>query len=208
MNWQNFKGSTPLHFAVSGRHQKSTIQLLLESGANVNTADKQGVTPLMRAVRRSSVFLVEIESGTHGYDNTDRIDVEKAKCLEPVRLLLEAGARINNRDYQTRNALDTAFDYSPSQPDKYHSDLQMLLYAAGEKLEDQTVSQQDWRTDIPDFFRELRENLDLKHLCRETIRKHLIHVDPHTHLFGRIPTLGLPSLVNDYLLYDYSLDPI
>ena len=48
--------------------------------------------------------------------------------------------------------------------------------------------------------------LCLKHLCREAIRNHLLKVEPHTHLFGRIPQLGLPSLVNEYLLYDISLN--
>ena len=38
------------------------------------------------------------------------------------------------------------------------------------------------------------------------IRKHLPHLDPRTHLFGRVPRIGLPSLLTDYLLYDMSLD--
>ena len=35
--------------------------------------------------------------------------------------------------------------------------------------------------------------LHLKHICREAIRKHLLNLDPHTHLFGRVPRLGLPT---------------
>ena len=48
--------------------------------------------------------------------------------------------------------------------------------------------------------------LNLKHLCRETIRKHLLKLDPHENLFHRVPRLGLPTLISDYLLYNQTLD--
>ena len=48
--------------------------------------------------------------------------------------------------------------------------------------------------------------LELKHICREAIRKHLLELDPHQHLFGRIPKLGLSSVLMNYLLYGESLD--
>ena len=48
----------------------------------------------------------------------------------------------------------------------------------------------------------------LKNLCRETIRKHLLNLDPHENLFHRIPRLEgiLPILLIEYLLYDMSLE--
>ena len=48
--------------------------------------------------------------------------------------------------------------------------------------------------------------LNLKHLCRETIRKHLLQLDPHENLFHRVPRLGLPALLQRYLLYNQTLD--
>ena len=45
-------------------------------------------------------------------------------------------------------------------------------------------------------------SIELKPLCREAIRKQLLEEDPHgENLFTRIPKLGLPSIINDYLLY-------
>ena len=44
------------------------------------------------------------------------------------------------------------------------------------------------------------------YVCRETIRKHLLKLDPHTHLFDSLPKLGLPSSVTEYLLYGETLD--
>ena len=103
-----------------------------------------------------------------------------------------------------RNALELACLHPDTQNCKKYS--YMFLYAIGEILDCDKLKDDK----IAEYFQKLKENLkdnlDLKHLCREAIRKHLIDVDPHEHLFGRIPELGLPSLVTEYLLYDYSLD--
>ena len=69
----------------------------------------------------------------------------------------------------------------------------------------------DWYGDItqipvPDYLLHEDQKLSLKHLTRELIRKHLINIDPHENLFGRIPQLGLPSSLTKYLLYNMSLD--
>ena len=46
----------------------------------------------------------------------------------------------------------------------------------------------------------------LKHICRQVIRKHLVELDPHQRLFGRIPKLGLPRSLTSYLLSEMSLE--
>ena len=76
----------------------------------------------------------------------------------------------------------------------------MLLYAAGETLEG-TEEQK-----IPEELKFEEEKLQLKHICRMAIREHLLKLDPHQHLFGRIPKLGLPSALNRYLLFNISLE--
>ena len=47
---------------------------------------------------------------------------------------------------------------------------------------------------------------NLKHLCREAIREHLLHLDQHKNLFQRVPRVGLPALLQSYLLYWQTLD--
>ena len=76
----------------------------------------------------------------------------------------------------------------------------MLLYAAGETLDGTEEDK------IPQELKFEEEKLELKHICREVIRKHLLKLDPHQHLFSRIPLLGLPSALNKYLLFNQSLD--
>ena len=48
----------------------------------------------------------------------------------------------------------------------------------------------------------------LEHICRDTIRKHLLHLDSHSNLFGRVPRLGLPSTLTDFMLYSQSLESV
>jgi len=69
------RNATPLHYAADGsvispdwdpKQQVKTIQLLLKSGANINAQDKNGATPLHRAVR--------------------------TRCSAAVKMLLESGA--------------------------------------------------------------------------------------------------------------------
>ena len=43
--------------------------------------------------------------------------------------------------------------------------------------------------------------LSLKNICRKVIRKTLIEMNPRRNLLQTVPKLGLPSSLNDYLLY-------
>ena len=83
---------------------------------------------------------------------------------------------------------------------KRERDICRLLFAAGETLDG--IPDEE----IPDCLKFDDLQLELKHICREAIRKHLLSLDPHTHLFGRVPRLGLPSLLTEYLLYQQTLD--
>ena len=71
-----------------------------------------------------------------------------------------------------------------------------VLFAAGEITDEK----------VEDIFGLSNADTGLKHLCREAIRKHLLGVDANVNLFQRIPKLGLPSLLVNYLLYHTSLD--
>ena len=48
--------------------------------------------------------------------------------------------------------------------------------------------------------------VSLKRQCRLTVREHLLKLDVNGNLFHRIPLLGLPQILTQYLLYNVSLD--
>jgi ankyrin repeat protein len=65
----NRRGQQPLHYAVDGspgssswdpRAQVAAVDALLALGADVNAADKNGTTPLMRAVRNRCALAVGV----------------------------------------------------------------------------------------------------------------------------------------------------
>ena len=81
----------------------------------------------------------------------------------------------------------------------------LLLFASGEMVNTEQIEEIKNSGHAFVISRCFEDDLDLKHLCREAIRKHLTNLDPHRHLFGRITQLGLPKAIVEYLLYDVSL---
>ena len=201
VNQRNNDGKTPVYGSLIYPPEKAflSFHVLMELGVDVNIADATGVTPLMTATKFCFIVHNMVCRGCP----TTEIESETVRCIDRICCLLKNGAQIGRRDHLGRDSLQVTFQPNP----KGTKDIQMLLFAAGETPGGPTVLTGDGRiTDIPKFFTELTENLDLKHLCREAIRKHLIVVDPHQHLFERVPQLGLPSLVTEYMLYYCSLD--
>ena len=49
------------------------------------------------------------------------------------------------------------------------------------------------------------EEMSLMDLSRQCIRKHLLQMSP-VNLFVRVPQLGLPTLLQEYLLFNVALD--
>ena len=123
------------------------------------------------------------------------------KNISSVRLLLEAGAEVNKRNFKGHNALIYHIDrhcYLP--PD---GDICMLLLAAGETVDDTTTEVLREMKGI-DYFFDNEKKLDLMHLCRETIRNQLLWVS-QLNLFVRVSKLGLPPSLSKYLVYDLSV---
>ncbi len=143
----------------------------------------------------------------------------RAYCKTPRALTDRDGARFGAVDHMKRGTFlgpETA----------------LLLYADGEFTEGTTKAKMDvrhreWTVRGPgsssgevkkfslwerngsrtflDFLGLGEVKLRLKHLCREAIRRHLIELEPTAHLFRRIPLLGLPPSVTDYLLFHQTL---
>ena len=126
--------------------------------------------------------------------------VQDVNCC---RLLLKHNVRINGSDQYGRNAIITHLQqYRP-----INMDICSLLYAAGEDTPNVVKRRCDNESIIvADYLPQIQIKFDLKHLSRAAIRKHLIDLDPHTHLFGRIPRLEIPHTLHGYLLYGQTLD--
>ena len=176
------------------------LELLLEAGADVNATDNDG---------RNALLLRE------HYDYNEHYIGYMNRYPKFIKRLLRAGILVNKfKRSQGKNALGILLDYKfkyQNATDYYmtfmginteinYDAASILLYSAGETLEGTEEDK------IPEVLKFEEEKFQLKHMCRMAIRGHLLSLDPHSNLFGRIPELGLPAIVTEYLLFNMSLD--
>ena len=227
VNKTNEDGESPISLAADilpGNIQYACLDFLISAGADVNTTDENG-NPIINIVsRRGGVkeLGLLIEAGTDvnssdEYNNTPLIIVARngiSHQVKKVALLLRSGANINMHNKSDFNALTGHIDSQRNCVTKnVGMEMNMLLFAAGEIIENswlEYVGDDQYiigiEIHVPDYLLNTELKFCLKHLCREAIRKHLLHLDPHRHLFGRVPRIGHPSLVTEYLLYNQTLD--
>jgi ankyrin repeat protein len=130
---RNRRGAEPLHYAADANHwdptaQAETITYLLSVGADPDAADRSGVSPLHRAVRTRSLAAVRalLDGGANprqpnktgstplhlAVQTTGRGGSGSPHAREQqagiVRLLLERGARVADRDGRRRTVPQAA----------------------------------------------------------------------------------------------------
>ena len=177
MNIQDNKEYNALMKASKHGH-KDCIKALLEAGASVNTATTFDCTALIMAAASNDI--------------------------SSVRLLLESGAYVNHTTINgisgiqysmlIRGACDEQDGTAFGNKKKKQEEIITLMFGAGEMFK---------RSFVGKF---VESEFCLKVTCRDTIRKHLLDLNSHEHLFNRIPRLELPHSLSDYLLYHMSLD--
>lgn len=130
---RNRLGAMPLHYAADTNHrdpaaQARTIACLLLAGANPDASNRLGVTPLHRAVRTRSAAAVKalLDGGadarkknrsgstplhlavqTTGKSGSGSERARQAQA-EIIRLLLDAGAKLTDRDARGRSVRQAA----------------------------------------------------------------------------------------------------
>ena len=185
-------GETALVEAIEGADDRC-VELLITSGADVNIQSTEGEPALFPAVREGLYIEELIKAGADVNYRASMLLSQAANTgrLTTLQSLLRAGITINT------SAPSVLTSYLVSQGHT-NTNVVLTLAAGGEKIDETKVQ------NIPEYLKP--KATCLKHLCREAIRKHLLNLDPHTHLYYRIPSLPLPSLITDYLLYNMSLD--
>lgn len=115
-------GEGALHILVR-KHNVTWMQYLIQQGANVNIADKKGVTPLVLACQTGWLQGAEMLIDAHA-----KVDVPNATGETPLiaavhrrdtammRLLLKGGANPDRADSSGRTARDYALLDGPNSP--------------------------------------------------------------------------------------------
>ena len=133
------------------------------------------------ADRHGSTALTNVASSWDGED------------LQMLRFLLSIGVKINFVGFRG-NALTTCLHLREERRESA-----LLLFAAGETIDESAVKR------VPKYLQP-EKDINLLDICRGRIRQHLLTLDPHAHLFDRVPLLGLPATVTNFLVHNQTLD--
>ncbi|PHQ25220.1 hypothetical protein CLH62_12815 [Marinobacter guineae] len=119
--------------SAAGNGEKRRVQLLLSAGANVNTSDRDGFTPVMRAAESGHLSVVKVLLSAGANVNVSQggesllMKIVASGDLLTAEMLLAAGADVNFRADSGKTALDMARATN-------NRDLEMLLVQAGATL--------------------------------------------------------------------------
>ena len=172
-------GYTALMHA-SRNHFPESVAVLINAGADVNMTNRERYSALILAVKSDSTTTVDYVIAAKAdvnYKVSTLLDFATSGSVATMKSLLRAGIPINTP------RLKVPPQYTSKMRQNVESTI-LLRKAAGECLE----------------FEETEFNL--KSQCRKAIRNHLLNLDPHTHLFCRVRKLGLPKLLQRYLVYN------
>ena len=220
VNMTDNAGWTALMYATL-RKSPDVMRALIDAGADVNARNINDHCALTQAAMRSFDEGVEILLEAAGKTDPTRSYLPVLSSVEfnsqtlklsTIKLLLRTGIKINVIHQYYNNTLTHYIVDCKRFYNRLNKDICMLLFAAGERVTGPVVEgRRTYNHDIveaqvPEYLLHKDLQMCLKHLCKEAIRNHLLELDPHTHLFGRVPRLGLPKSLMEYLLYNQTLD--
>ena len=195
--------------------QDGSADVLIHTGADMSVILTSGEAALFSAVSNCYVDCVisllsagvDVNNVTKCYSSALMVAAAAgAGSFTCMKLLLTVGAYVNKTNVNGKNGLQICI--ARNRDKTKEKSTCMLLYAAGEYI-DTTAEHFTFlgeRHPIPEYLKQAGQALSLKQTCRITIRRHLIYLNPHLHLFGRISELKLPSLMASYLVFGMALD--
>ena len=215
VNGKDDNGVSVLMNAAS-KGKLESIRILVHAGVDINAVSDIKSTALLFAAENGNVNCMKylIRKGAdmnacNYHKGTALHYVAQQGRIQTVLILLRAFAHINIKNVGGQSALETHI----ASHAYVNTKLVMLLFAAGEKIDDRPIVRFDRagcldivRLPIPEYLLEHNSKIYLLRMCRKVIREYLIEISPNQHLFHRIPQIGLPvdteeGVCNGFLPY-------
>ena len=215
VNGKDDNGDSVLIHATS-KGKLESIRILVQAGVNVNAVSGIGSTALMFAAGKGYVncmkYLIRNGADVKACDYHEGTALNyvavHGRLIQAALVLLRALSPINVYDVGGQNAVENHLANNTCVNKK----LLKLLIVAGEKIGDSYSFRGPLagpivvRLPIPEYLREQNSKICIMQMCRQVIREYLIKINPNQHLFHRIPQIGLPTVLSDYLLYGLSIE--
>ena len=176
------------------RNCSQCVKALIRAGADVNIMPVIGQTPFFVALQmtHNDIPLLLMSAGAivnmvYKDGNTTHFKAP-VKNADSTTVIATISLRINSRDPYKRHLACAP-----------HISYNITGTPLAARKEDPLAALSQVQ-DAPNW------KLYLRSQCREVIRRQMTRVNPHENLFVRIPRLGLPEVLEKYLLYDVSFD--
>lgn len=190
--------NTPIIVAAF-QNNPDIMDLLIKSGADVNYVNKLGATALIIATQWSEQTTVEmlIKAGANvnvtDFENDTPLSIASRHKADYhiAEVLINTGANVNNKNDSNETPLDLAIKYN-------HNKTALLLIYAGAYIKNIDLNENPKLQAAIQVYQKLK--LNLKHLCRETIRKCILENHTGCSLLQIVDTLALPNLIKEYII--------
>lgn len=190
--------NTPIIIA-SFQNNPNMIDLLLRLGADVNYANKLGTTALIIATQWSEQPTIELLIKAGADVNATDFDKDTPLSItcrhrndyHIAELLINAGANVNTENYLNETPLSLAIQWN-------HTKTALLLIYAGAHIKDIDLTENPKLLVAHQVYQKLK--LNLKHLCREKIRKCVLQNHIGCSLAEIIKSLTLPNIIKEFII--------
>ena len=221
VNLRNHRRTSALLLAAN-HNDIAILKMLIEAGADVNVTDFKNRSALidcaMAGLSQHSKLLIEAGANVN-FSCKETVALHHfayRNDFARVQQLLRAGAHVNKSELNTVRYYINCKDERRSK-----QNMGKLLFAAGDHVgvPDYGGSRRrsdyfmatsyrfpNFMVDVPEYLRKLEEEeLNLMSMCRAAVRHYMLEAS-NLNLFMRVPTLEIPCVLMDYLLYDMSVE--
>ena len=179
--------AVPLLAAVSF-YMPECAKLLLNSCANPNILSKKGNSPLSYAAKQGHVEMVRLLYDTEPFQIFVMVPVKQPHSNMPLKIITQ-----NVSKYCTSSIQHQGGSCLPILSEIRTSQVKEVFDIGGFYTYAKIPGYRDW-------YPHTKSNNLLQHLCRLSIRKHLVTQNPKINLFHVVPKLSLPPNIKNFIL--------
>ena len=187
-------------FEVIRRGHIKWVEYFLEAGADVNVVQLCGCLALMVATLIGNVECLNLLIAAGADVNKFCIyQSERQQAMAIVASGKKPGYNGNIRSMM--HHAEYGDDYRAAHGNRSFTAVMLAASSDNHEYVEVLIDAGADVNEADGYYCEKSKQVNLMNICREAIRYHLLKLDQHENLFVRIPRLGLPEDMSNYLLH-------